>query len=61
MKTIKYLSEEAVKQAIAEFDKLLGFPDETGTQTYCNVPEPNEDGEYVIEIDSYVEELINSK
>lgn len=59
MNTIKYVSEEAVIAAIEEFNKLLGFPDNTGTITYCNIPTPNENGEYIIEIDNQLDVLIN--
>jgi hypothetical protein len=40
---------------IAEIDKLMGFPDDTGTLTYA-IPQQDEEGVWWIEVGSDVKE-----
>jgi hypothetical protein len=66
---IKLTTLEQVEQFISKANELLGYPDNTGTLTYCNVPEltevKDEDGNvidsyYIIPITSELNEaLIN--
>ncbi len=50
---IKLKTIEQVEQFITKANELLGYPDNTGTLTYCNVPEITEVKEEDNVIDSY--------
>lgn len=54
MKEIYKTETEAIER-IAEIDKLMGFPDNTGTLTYA-VPQQDEEGVWFIEVGSDVTE-----
>ena len=49
---------EQVEAFIANANQLLGYPDGRGTETYCNVPEPSEDGTHEIEITQELNEAM---
>ena len=48
-------TEQQAIDRIAEIDKLMGFPDNTGTMTYA-VPQQDEEGLWFIEVGSDVTE-----
>ena len=64
---IKLITLEQVEQFIGKANVLLSYPDNTGTLTYCNVPEltevKDEDGNvidsyYIIPITSELNEAL---
>jgi len=64
---IKLITPEQVEQFISKANKLLGYPDNSGTLTYCNAPEltevKDEDGNvidsyYIIPITSELNEAL---
>lgn len=60
MNTLKYNTLEETQAAIEQFNSLLGFPDEkSDTLTYCDVPEPSEDGTYELPVTNELDKLLN--
>jgi len=49
---------EEVELFISKANSLLGYPDNTGTLTYCNVPEIDVNGDYEIPITSELNEKL---
>ena len=56
MITLKTLSE--VESFIEKANTILGYPDNHGTETYCNVPTPNEAGEYELPVTNELNEAM---
>ena len=50
---IKLITLEQVEQFISKANELLGYPDNSGTLTYCNIPELTEVKDAGNVIDSY--------